>query len=150
MIKVSALEDETHNDEHSQSCEPMESTSEPEAPKVELKAKRVSRNKKSVEQQQPPPQSSPPPPPSPEPVIVPTSQPAKMGRMTTCQNCGKELLEKTFRYYHQLKCKPKESTPLEHHNEAEQRPESIIVGFNFRKRSDVKQSKYSNLFTKAF
>ena len=124
MIKVSAIDAqscELSEDEQSRSCEIMESTSETEAPKAPLKVKRVSRNKKSVEQQPPPP------PPSPEPDIVPTSQPAKMGRMTTCQNCGKELLEKTFRYYHQLKCKPKDSTPIEQHNKAEQRPESIIV-----------------------
>ena len=42
-----------------------------------------------------------------------------------CDNCGKEMLEKTFRYYHQLKCKPKESTPIEQHKQAEHRPENI-------------------------
>ena len=138
MINVSAIEDEPLEDEP---LEPMESISEPEAPKVELKVKRV-RKKSEIQ--------TPPPPPSPEPVTAPTRQQPKMGRMTTCTNCGKEMLEKTFRYYHQLKCKPKESTPIEQHKQAEHRPESIIVDFNFRNRSDVKQSKNSNLFTKAF
>ncbi len=130
MIKVSAIEDESPEDEQH---EPMESTSEPEAPKALVKVKRV--RKKSE--------------PSNEPVTVPTSQPVKMGRMTTCQNCGKELLEKTFKYYHQLKCKPAEATLQEQHIKAE-RPESITVDFNFRNRTDVKQAKYANLFTKAF
>jgi hypothetical protein len=138
MINVSAIEDEPLEDEP---LEHMESISEPEAPKVELKVKRV-RKKSEIQ--------TPPPPPSPEPVTAPTRQQPKMGRMTTCTNCGKELLEKTFRYYHQLKCKPKEPTPIEQHNKAEQRPASITVDFNFRNRSDMKQSKYANLFTKAF
>lgn len=131
MINVSAIEDEPLEDEP---LEPMESISEPEAPKVELKVKRV-RKKSEIQ--------TPPPPPSPEPVTAPTRQQPKMGRMTACSNCGKEMLEKTFRYYHQLKCKPKESTPIEQRKHTP-------VDFNFRNRSDVKQSKYSNLFTKAF
>ena len=44
--------------------------------------------------------------PPPEPVQQTKPRPVKQPRMITCSNCGKELLEKTFKYYHQLKCKP--------------------------------------------
>ena len=132
MIKVSAIEDEPHEPH-----ETMESTSEPEPPKAALKVKRV---RKKSEIQTPPP----------EPVTAPARQQPKTARMTTCNNCGKELLEKTFRYYHQLKCKPQQTTPLEPHVKAEQRPETITVDFNFKSRGDMKQAKYANLFTKAY
>ena len=126
MIKVSAIEDEPH--------ETMESTSEPEA--VPLKPKRV-RTKIDIQI------------PSPEPVTVTTRQQHKAGRMTTCQNCGKELLEKTFKYYHQLKCKPLQTTPLESHVKAEERPETKIVDFNLKSRGDMKQARHAALFAKA-
>ena len=74
MIKVSAIEDEPLEDEQ---LETMESISEPEAPKVELKVKRV-RKKGEIQ--------TPPPPLSPEPVTAPTRPQPKMGRMTTCTN----------------------------------------------------------------
>ena len=131
MIKVSAIEDEPH--------EPMESTSEVEAteePKAALKVKRV-RKKSEIQT------------PSPETVTIPTRQQPKTARMTTCQNCGKELLEKTFRYYHQLKCKPRETTSLESQVKTEQRPETITVDFNFKSRGDMKQARHAALFAKA-
>ena len=137
MINVSAIEDETLEDEQ---IEPMESISEPEAPKVELKVKRV-RKKSEIQ--------TPPPPPSPEPVTAATRQQPKMGRMTTCTNCGKELLEKTFRYYHQLKCKPLETTPQESHVKTERTPETITMDYNCKSRGDMKQARHAALFAKA-
>ena len=67
--------------------------------------------------------------------------------MTTCANCNKELLEKTFKYYHQLKCKPKEPANMPS-SKPEAKPETISVDFNFHRRAQ-KQERYTNLFTRA-
>lgn len=133
-IKVSAIEDEP--------IETNEASNSPttvEAPAP--KPKRV-RTKPQPKAEQPPPPPSPPPPPP------PVEKQRKPGRMTTCTNCNKELLEKTFKYYHQLKCKPKEPayTPPK---KSEPKPETIRVDFDFNRRAQQKQERYTNLFTRA-
>ncbi len=134
MIKVSAIEDESHETLESTSEE--EAPYEPEPPIAALKVKRV-RKKSEIQT------------PTPEPVTPPTRQQPKTGRMTTCKNCGMELLDETFRYYHQLKCKLREATNLESHVKAEQNPETITVEFNFKSRGDMKQARHAALFAKA-
>jgi phage FluMu protein Com len=129
-IKVSAIEDEP--------IETNEASNSPttvEAPAP--KPKRV-RTKPQPKAEQP---QAPPPPP-------PVEKQRKPGRMTTCTNCNKELLEKTFKYYHQLKCKPKESANKPSSN-PEPRPETIRVDFDFNRRAQQKQERYTNLFTRA-
>ncbi len=87
----------------------------------------------------PPPTTPPPPPPSLE-------RQSKTARMATCKNCGKEMLEKTFKYYHQLKCQQAEQKPQT--TKPTTPPEDITVDFAFQRR--VKQDKYASLLTKAF
>ena len=93
---------------------------------------------KRVRKRPEPPTEPPPPQPTPEP---------KTGKMITCNHCGKQILEKTFKYYHQLKCKPRESTPPPVNPQA--RPESIIVDFGFQRRAKL-QERYANLMARAF
>ena len=96
------------------------------------------------------------PPPEPQPVQVakPVIQPrqTKQPRMTTCNNCGKELLEKTFKYYHQLKCKPnvvQTDTP-EIKSKETPRYENNTVEFNYRRSTQHRPDKYASLISKAF
>ena len=93
---------------------------------------------KRVRKRPEPPTEPPPPQPTPEP---------KKGKMITCNHCGKQILEKTFKYYHQLKCKPRESTPPPVKPQA--RPESIVVDFGFQRRAKL-QERYANLVARAF
>ena len=66
-------------------------------------------------------------------------------KMTSCPNCGKEMLQKTYRYYHSLKCKPQEK-------EAPQvipKPEKIEVSFNIGRRA-AKNETIKRLISRAF
>ena len=144
-IQVSLIEDipeiEDESNEPDESHEPDEAAGPIEPPAI--KPKRI---RKKTEPKPEPPPEPPPPPPTP-----PTqTKPPKNVKLTTCQNCGKELLEKTFKYYHQLKCKSKElvsQQPLM--KQADTKPESITVDFGFQRRA-VKQDRFSTLMKRAF
>lgn len=69
----------------------------------------------------------------------PQLAPSKKGKMITCQLCNKTMLEKTFKYYHHLKCRPNEPT-----NEAKH-----VVEFTYGRQVQGKTSRYGNLFSKA-
>ena len=72
-------------------------------PIVELDERQPSPRRKPVKKVKPPtppPTPPPSPPPEPEPVKVKKKEP-----LITCPNCSKEMLMKTFKYYHSLKCK---------------------------------------------
>ena len=66
-------------------------------------------------------------------------------KLVSCPNCYKEMLQKTFRYYHSLKCKPVtvESTPVV------ERPEKIEVTFDVG-RPVQKGEKIQRLISRAF
>ena len=97
--------------------------------------------------------------PEPQPVqevAKPVTQPrlTKQPRMITCGNCGKELLEKTFKYYHQLKCKP--SVPLQDTVQPETEtkettnPENTMVDFDYRRRASQRPVRYASILSRAF
>ena len=97
--------------------------------------------------------------PEPQPVqevAKPVTQPrlTKQPRMITCVNCGKELLEKTFKYYHQLKCKP--SVPLQDTVQPETEtkettnPENTMVDFDYRRRASQRPVRYASILSRAF
>ena len=129
------IEDETH--EPDESHEPDEA-----AGPIETPAPKPKRIRKKPEPKPEPPTEPPPPPPTP-------TKPPKSVKLTTCQNCGKELLEKTFKYYHQLKCKPKGYEQQEPPKTTEIKPDNIIVDFGFQRRA-IKQSKFTSLIARAF
>ena len=69
----------------------------------------------------------------------------------TCPDCKKNMLEKTFKYYHSLKCHPasisakppgsvaQQSEPVAHH----------VVDFGFNQRLQARRDKYTNLLSRA-
>jgi hypothetical protein len=65
---------------------------------------------------------------------------SKKGKIITCEHCGKAMLEKTFKYYHTLKCGPAAS-------KAE--PPNPEVVFDFTRKVEGRTSRYGNLFSKA-
>jgi len=134
-IKVSPIEDVT---------EITEETHEPDeaAGPVDIPTPKPKRIRKKPEPNE---EIPPPPPPTPEPEPIPEP---KKGKLTTCTNCGKELLEKTFKYYHQLKSKPKETS---HQNPVLPfiKSDSITVDFGFQRRQQ-KQERFTNLIANAF
>jgi hypothetical protein len=135
-IKVSPIEDVTEITEEVH--EPDEAAGPVDTPTP--KPKRI-RKKPEPKEEIPPP---PPPTPEPEPI-----QELKKGKLITCTNCGKELLEKTFKYYHQLKCKPKETTTQQNQVLPPMRSDSITVDFGFQRRQQ-KQERFTNLIANAF
>ena len=78
----------------------------------------------------------------------------KQPRMITCGNCGKDLLEKTFKYYHQLKCKP--SVPLRDTVQPETKTNEITkcentsVDFDYRRSTPQRPVKYASILARAF
>ena len=141
-IQVSLIEDipeiEDESNEPDESHEPDEAAGPIETPAI--KPKRI---RKKQEPKPEPPLEPPPPPPT-------QTKPPKNVKLTMCQNCGKELLEKTYKYYHQLKCKSKELvSSAAVVKQAETKPESIIVDFGFQRRA-VKQDRFSTLMKRAF
>ena len=143
-IKVSPIEDvteitaEVH--EPDEAAGPVDSVSA--AAKADIPSPKPKRIRKKPE----PKEEIPPPPPTPEPEPIPEP---KKGKLMTCANCGKELLEKTFKYYHQLKCKPKETTSQQHIVTTPMRSDSITVDFGFQRRQQ-KQERFANLIANAF
>ncbi len=123
-ITVSAIEDD------------VSTTSDTKPKRVRKKPEQQT----TVDTPPPPPPTTPPPPP---PTL---ERQSKTARMATCKNCGKEMLEKTFKYYHQLKCQQVEQKPQT--AKPTTPPEDITVDFAFQRR--VKQDKYASLLTKAF
>jgi hypothetical protein len=92
--------------------------------------------------------------PPPEPVQLNRPRLTKQPRMTTCVNCGKELLEKTYKYYHQLKCKA--SIPLGDTVQPETKTKEITkyenttVDFDYRRSTPQRPVKYASLISRAF
>ena len=140
-IQVSLIEDipeiEDESNEPDESHEPDEA--EPPIETPTMKPKRI---RKKQEPKPEPPSEPPPPPPT-------QTKPLKNVKLTTCQNCGKELLEKTYKYYHQLKCKSKEPVSQPPLKQTETKPESITVDFGFQRRA-IKQDRFSTLMARAF
>ena len=89
--------------------------------------------------------------PPPEPVHLSKPRLTKQPRMITCVNCGKELLEKTLRYYHQVKCKP--SVPLRDTVQPETKTNEITnttVDFDYRRSTPQRPVKYASILSRAF
>ena len=84
----------------------------------------------------------------PEPIQeeVPKTNPKQ--KMMSCPNCNKEMLQKTFRYYHSLKCKPQEEAQIPQ-KPAISKPDRIEVTFNAGRRA-VKSEKFKQLLLNAF
>ena len=61
-----------------------------------------------------------------EPILEMETKPLKQQKMVACPHCNKEMLQKTYRYYHSLKCKPTEPEPTI----VIPRPEKIEVSFD--------------------
>ena len=142
-IKVSLIEDTSASDAE-ENHEPDEAAGpvlcdEP-PPQLIEKPKRIRKNPElQAPQALQAPEMPPPPPEKPE------KQQAK-GKIVNCIHCGKVLLEKTFKYYHQLKCKPKEeSEPVK---KMEVTPETLTVDFGFRRKSQ-NQGRFTSLFANA-
>ena len=73
------------------------------------------------------------------------SKPIKQQKMVSCPHCNKEMLQKTFRYYHSLKCKPTEPEPTI----AKPKPDKIEVSFDVS-RKRVKNENIQRLISRAF
>ena len=77
-----------------------------------------------------------------EPKPTKKTQPQKV---VSCPNCNKEMLQKTFRYYHSLKCKPVTvDSP-----QVVERPEKIEVTFDVG-RPIQRGEKIQRLISRAF
>jgi len=82
---------------------------------------------------------------SPEALPEMEAKPLKQQKMISCPHCNKEMLQKTYKYYHSIKCKP---TEKEIQPEIP-RPEKIEVSFDVgRKR--VKNENIQRLISRAF
>lgn len=86
------------------------------------------------------------------PIKIETSEksvikPKKTDKTITCQHCNKVMLEKTYKYYHSLKCNPVSATapPVAYKDETPH-----TVKFDFTRRLETKKAKYSNLISQAF
>ena len=90
----------------------------------------------------------------PVPQVVTKPRAVKQPRMTTCNNCGKELLEKTFKYFHQLKCKPsvplKDTVQPETETKETTNPENTMVDFDYRRRASQRPVRYASILSRAF
>ena len=84
----------------------------------------------------------------PEPIQeeVPKTNPKQ--KMMSCPNCNKEMLQKTFRYYHSLKCKPQEEAPIPQ-KQVIPKPEKIEVSFGAG-RNIIKNERIKRLISTAF
>ena len=82
---------------------------------------------------------------SPEPIPEIESKPLKQQKMVSCPNCNKEMLQKTYRYYHSLKCKPTEPEPTI----VIPRPEKIEVSFDVGRKM-IKNDRIKRLISTAF
>jgi hypothetical protein len=82
-------------------------------------------------------------------VVEAKTKKAPQQKTITCPNCNKEMLQKTFKYYHSIKCKPQQveepPTPA--------RPEKIEVSFGVGRpigRQVAKTENLQRLISKAF
>ena len=66
----------------------------------------------------------------------------------TCPNCDKSMLEKTFKYYHSLKCHP-QTQPKETQVPHAQAEAAHTVEFGFGRRIEARRERYTNLFSRA-
>ena len=73
------------------------------------------------------------------------AKPLKQQKMISCPNCNKEMLNKTYKYYHSIKCKPLEKEPTI----AIPRPEKIEVSFGAG-RNIIKNERIKRLISTAF
>ena len=76
----------------------------------------------------------------------------KQPRMITCGNCGKELLEKTFKYYHQLKCKPSVDLTVQPETKTNEvtKYENTTVDFDYRRSTPQRPVEYASILSRAF
>ena len=82
-----------------------------------------------------------------EEVIEPkASKKTPQQKMVSCPNCGKEMLQKTFRYYHSLKCKPHQEEPAP---VAPPKPDKIEVSFDVVRKVDS-TGNIQRLISRAF
>ena len=75
-----------------------------------------------------------------EPVPTP-AKPSRTEKIVECPNCHKAMLEKTFKYYHNLKCKAQVET------DADNPAQRNVVDFNYTRKAEG--SKYTGLFSRA-
>ena len=68
-----------------------------------------------------------------------TQTQTKKAKMITCQLCNKTMLEKTFKYYHHIKCRPNVQTENMNH----------LVEFDFSRKVAGKTNRFGDLFSKA-
>ena len=82
-----------------------------------------------------------------EPETIPEmeAKPIKQQKMISCPHCNKEMLQKTYKYYHSLKCK---STEKEIQPEIP-RPDKIEVSFDVG-RKKAKNENIQRLISRAF
>jgi len=81
-------------------------------------------------------------------VAEPVETKTKKGppqKLVSCPVCNKEMLQKTFRYYHSLKCKPTQVEPTP----VPAKPEKIEVSFGVG-RPTTKSEGIQRLISKAF
>ena len=82
-------------------------------------------------------------------VVEAKTKKAPQQKTISCPNCNKEMLQKTFKYYHSIKCKPhqvEEPPPPT-------RPEKIEVSFGVGRpqgRQIATSEKIQKLMSKAF
>ena len=82
-------------------------------------------------------------------VIESKTKKTPQQKTIACPNCNKEMLHKTFKYYHSIKCKPHQVEPPPEPT----RPEKIEVSFGVGKqvgRQVVKSENLQRLISKAF
>ena len=90
--------------------------------------------------------------PPPEPAQLTKPRQTKQPRMITCVNCGKELLEKTFKYYHQLKCKPSVDLTVQPETKTNEitKCENTTVDVDYRRSTPQRLVKYVSILSRAF
>ena len=74
-------------------------------------------------------------------------------KMVSCPNCNKSMLNKTYRYYHSLKCKPHEESVSSYESPVQskvEKPEKIVRFDNFTTRRAANAAKIQKLVSRAF
>ena len=66
-------------------------------------------------------------------------------KLITCPNCNKEMLQKTFKYYHSIKCKPAQVEQPQ----VQPKPERIEVSFGVGRQITTSE-KLQKLMSNAF
>ena len=60
-------------------------------------------------------------------------------KLVSCPNCNKEMLQKTFKYYHNLKCKPAEPETIPVVVKPEKIEVSFGIGTPIRKNENIQR-----------